>query len=197
MVNKKLIEQFLEINDINFTLKIEDSFKNIWILWFIDGRKIRINTQNWSQNLKEIVSIEYIEEFVNIYNDIIKIDISDFYEDYYLFKKYIRPDCKNEININGGKISIQFPRNKYKKNINKYWLLLMLYIINNNFSHENEICGIGISGRKIFFRISLWIKTEEIEIVETIIRELKEFLNLPVDIKLNFKPNINRIEKIN
>lgn len=43
MVNKKLIEQFLEINDMNFTLKIEDSFKNIWILWFIDGRKIRIN----------------------------------------------------------------------------------------------------------------------------------------------------------
>lgn len=37
-----------------------------------------------------------------------------------------------------------------KKNINKYWLLLMLYIINNNFSHENEICGIGISGRKYF-----------------------------------------------
>lgn len=73
----------------------------------------------------------------------------------------------------------------------------MLYIINNNFSHENEICGIGISGRKIFFRISLWIKTEEIEIVETISHELKKILNLPVNIKLNFKPNINRIEKIN
>lgn len=51
--------------------------------------------------------------------------------------------------------------------------------------------------QKIFFRISLWIKTEEIEIIETISRELKEFLNLPVDIKLNFKPNINIIEKIN
>lgn len=44
---------------------------------------------------------------------------------YHVFKKGIRPEWEDAANANGGKFSIQFPRNRTGEAINDYWLNLV------------------------------------------------------------------------
>ncbi|CAO3612166.1 unnamed protein product [Cunninghamella echinulata] len=166
---------------INYNAK--HPLQNTWTLWFDNPGK-KANVQSWSQNLKEIVSIDTVEDFG------VKVDRLEVSSNYHLFKKGVRPEWEDEANANGGKFSIQFPRNKTGENINNYWLHTVLAMIGEQFAYEDEICGAVVSIRKVFFRIALWIKSSERgEVVETIGRQLKEFLDVPNNIVVEFAPH--------
>ncbi|KAI9307728.1 translation initiation factor eIF 4e-like domain-containing protein [Cunninghamella echinulata] len=172
---------------INYNAK--HPLQNTWTLWFDNPGK-KANVQSWSQNLKEIVSIDTVEDFWGVYNNIVKVDRLEVSSNYHLFKKGVRPEWEDEANANGGKFSIQFPRNKTGENINNYWLHTVLAMIGEQFAYEGEICGAVVSIRKVFFRIALWIKSSERgEVVETIGRQLKEFLDVPNNIVVEFAPH--------
>ncbi|CAO3599901.1 unnamed protein product [Absidia cylindrospora] len=171
----------------NYTVK--HPLQNTWTLWFDNPGK-KANSQSWSQNLKEIVSMDAVEDFWGVYNNIVKVDRLDTSSNYHLFKKGVRPEWEDPANANGGKFSIQFPRNRTADAINNFWLHTLLAMIGEQFAFEDEVCGAVVSVRKVFFRIALWIKTSDNEeIVKRIGQQLKEFLEVPSNLQVEFAPH--------
>ncbi|CDS06777.1 hypothetical protein LRAMOSA09302 [Lichtheimia ramosa] len=172
---------------INYNVK--HPLHNSWTLWFDNPHK-KANTASWSQNLKEIVTVETVEDFWGVYNNIAKVNHLESNSNYHFFKKGIRPEWEDPANAEGGKFSIQFPRNRTGEMINKYWLDMLLAMIGEQFAHEHEICGAVISVRKVFFRLALWIRSSDRnETTETLGRQIKEFLDIPPNLNLEFTPH--------
>jgi len=102
---------------------------------------------------------------------------------YYLFKRGIEPAWEDPANSNGGRWSIQLPREKNKMNVDKWWLDTMLTAIGETFEtpyipsssssstsshpspqsltpkYTDEVTGIIVSSRKAFWRISIWTRS--------------------------------------
>ncbi|KAI8148859.1 translation initiation factor eIF 4e-like domain-containing protein [Fennellomyces sp. T-0311] len=172
---------------INYNVK--HPLHNSWTLWFDNPGK-KANAQSWSQNLKEIVTVETVEDFWGVYNNIAKVNHLESNSNYHFFKKGIRPEWEDPANANGGKFGIQFPRNRTGDQINDYWLYLLLAMIGEQFAHEHEVCGAVISVRKVFFRVALWIRSSERnETTEKIGAQIKEFLNVAPNLAIEFTPH--------
>ncbi|KAI7906403.1 translation initiation factor eIF 4e-like domain-containing protein [Cokeromyces recurvatus] len=168
---------------------VKHPLQNTWTLWFDNPGK-KANAASWSQNLKEIVDVNTVEDFWGVHNNIVKVNHLEISSNYHVFKKGIRPEWEDPANANGGKFSIQFPRNRTGEAINDYWLNLILTMLGEQFKYEDEICGAVVSVRRVFYRVALWIKSsEKNETTETIGRQLKEFLNLNSSLVVEFTPH--------
>ncbi|GAN11413.1 eukaryotic translation initiation factor 4E-1 [Mucor ambiguus] len=168
---------------------VKHPLQNTWTLWF-DNPPKKASAASWSQNLKEIVNVSTVEDFWGVHNNIVKVNHLELNTNYHVFKKGIRPEWEDAANANGGKFSIQFPRNRTGEAINDYWLNLILAMLGEQFKYEDEICGAVVSVRKVFYRVALWIKSSERnERIETIGRQLKEFLNLNSALVVEFTPH--------
>ncbi|CAG8676988.1 16354_t:CDS:2, partial [Cetraspora pellucida] len=167
---------------------------NSWTLWFDNPGK-KANTASWSQNLKELITFDSVEEFWGVYNNIVKASELSAGSNYHLFKKGIKPMWEDPANEQGGKWVIQFPRNKTGEEINTLWLYTMLACIGEAFEYTDEVCGAVVSVRKIFYRISLWTRTSfNKEICESLGRQLKQTLNLNPSQQLEFQPHSDSIK---
>lgn len=62
----------------------------------------------------------------SVHNNIVKVNHLELNTNYHIFKKGIRPEWEDAANANGGKFSIQFPRNRTGEAINDYWLNLVM-----------------------------------------------------------------------
>ncbi|KAF9917327.1 eukaryotic translation initiation factor 4E [Lobosporangium transversale] len=172
--NTKYVTVF---NDpVNFNVK--HPLNNSWTLWFDNpGKKTNPNT--WEQSLKELITVETVEDFWGVYNNVMKACDLAINSNYHLFKQGIKPMWEDPANKRGGKWSIQLPRNKTISEIDNIWLYTMLACIGEAFEHENEVCGAVVSVRKAFFRIALWTRSSDNqEIVMNIGRTLKRSANI-------------------
>ncbi|CAG8499291.1 1076_t:CDS:2 [Ambispora leptoticha] len=170
---------------------------NAWTLWFDNpGKKASQNT--WSQNLKEMITFDSVEEFWGVYNNIVKSSDLASGSNYHLFKQGIKPMWEDPINEKGGKWVIQFHRSRIGEEINNLWLYTMLACIGESFDFPDEICGAVVSVRKIFYRISLWTRTSNnIEMTKTLGRQLKSTLGLPANQTLEFQAHSDSIKSGN
>ncbi|KAI8992014.1 translation initiation factor eIF 4e-like domain-containing protein [Mycotypha africana] len=174
---------------------VKHPLQNTWTLWFDNPGK-KASATNWSQNLKEIVDVNTVEDFWGVHNNIVKVNHLEISSNYHIFKKGVRPEWEDPVNASGGKFSIQFPRNRTGEAINDYWLNLILAMLGEQFQYEDEICGAVVSVRKVFYRVALWIKSSERnEKIETIGRQLKEFLNLNSNLTVEFTPHSDSSNK--
>ncbi|KAG0250157.1 eukaryotic translation initiation factor 4E [Mortierella polycephala] len=161
---------------INFNAK--HPLHNSWTLWFDNPGK-KSNANNWEQSLKDLISIDTVEDFWGVYNNILKTCDMPVSSNYHLFKQGIKPMWEDSANKNGGKWSIQLPRNKFMNEIDNIWLFTMLACIGEAFEHENEVCGVVVSVRKAFFRIALWTRSSDNqEKAMSIGRTLKKSANI-------------------
>ncbi|CAG8451600.1 13188_t:CDS:2 [Acaulospora colombiana] len=170
---------------VNFNVK--HPLYNQWTLWFDNPGK-KASSTNWSQNLKNLITFDSVEEFWGVYNNVVKASELNSGSNYHLFKSGIKPMWEDPVNENGGKWVIQFPRNKTGEDINNLWLYTMLACIGESFDYPDEICGAVVSVRKIFYRISLWTRTSnDREVCETLGRQLKATLGLGQNQQLEFQ----------
>ncbi|CAG8572096.1 24784_t:CDS:2 [Dentiscutata erythropus] len=176
---------------VNFNVK--HPLFTSWTLWFDNPGK-KANTASWSQNLKELITFDSVEEFWGVYNNVVKASELSAGSNYHLFKKGIKPMWEDPANEQGGKWVIQFPRNKTGDDINDLWLFTMLACIGESFDHADEVCGAVVSVRKIFYRISLWTRTSNKEICEPLGRQMKLTLNLNPNQQLEFQPHSDSIK---
>ncbi|GAA5802866.1 hypothetical protein HPULCUR_008341 [Helicostylum pulchrum] len=165
---------------------VKHPLQNTWTLWFDNPGK-KASAQSWADNLKEIISVDTVEDFWSTFNNIAKVNHLGPSSNYHLFKQGIRPEWEDESNAEGGKFGIQFPKNKAGEAINDYWMYLLLAVIGEQLATDEEICGAVISVRKSFYRIALWVKTsDDEEKIEKISQELRQVLNLAEDIPIEF-----------
>jgi translation initiation factor 4E len=120
------------------------------------------------EDIKRVISIDSVEEFWGLYNNIVPPSMLPSKANYYLFKEGIIPAWEDEANKNGGKWSIQLPKEKNKAKINEMWLYTMLAAIGETFDPlqasddgkpvDSLITGVIVSTRPQFYRISIWTR---------------------------------------
>ncbi|KAK0233182.1 eukaryotic translation initiation factor 4E class I [Armillaria fumosa] len=126
--------------------------------------------QGWMEDIKRVISFDSVEEFWGLYNNIVAPSSLPQKANYYLFKEGIIPAWEDEANKNGGKWSIQLPRDKNRNNVDKMWLYTMLAAIGETFDPllteaasngvppNSLITGVIVSIRPQFYRISIWTR---------------------------------------
>lgn len=126
--------------------------------------------QGWMEDIKRVISFDSVEEFWGLYNNIVPPSALPQKANYYLFKEGIIPAWEDEANKNGGKWSIQLPKDKNRANVDKMWLYTMLAAIGETFdpalttSDKNGsqptslITGVIVSTRPQFYRLSIWTR---------------------------------------
>lgn len=122
--------------------------------------------QGWMEDIKRVISFDSVEEFWGLYNNIIPPSQLPQKANYYLFKDGIIPAWEDEANKNGGKWSIQLPKDKNRNNVDKMWLYTMLAAIGETFdpaptdgsSTASLITGVILSTRLQFYRLSIWTR---------------------------------------
>jgi len=124
----------------------------------------------WMDDIKRVISFDSVEEFWGLYNNIVPPSQLPQKANYYLFREGIIPAWEDDANKNGGKWSIQLPREKNRNNVDKMWLYTMLAAIGETFDpevmksdvnrspEESLITGVIVSTRPQFYRISIWTR---------------------------------------
>ena len=117
-----------------------------------------------------MVNIKSVEEFWGLYNNIVPPSTLPQSANYYLFKDGIQPAWEDPANGNGGKWSIQLPREKHRNQIDKLWLYTMLSAIGEMLeapssdsklpqSREDElVTGVVLQARSNYYRVSIWTR---------------------------------------
>ncbi|CAK5280250.1 unnamed protein product [Mycena citricolor] len=123
----------------------------------------------WMEDIKRVISFDSVEEFWGLYNNIIPPSQLPPKANYYLFKEGIIPAWEDDANKNGGKWSIQLPKDKNRNNVDKMWLYTMLAAIGETFDPalttdpttpplQSLITGVIVSTRPQFYRLSIWTR---------------------------------------
>ena len=110
---------------VNFNVK--HPLYNSWTLWFDNPMhkgtsSAKERRESWGANLYKVVSLNSVEEFWGLYNNIVPPSNLPQSANYYLFKNGIQPAWEDPANGNGGKWSVQLPREKHRNQIDKLWL---------------------------------------------------------------------------
>jgi len=130
-------------------------------------------TGGWMDDIKRVITFDSVEEFWGLFNNIIPPSQLPQKANYYLFKDGIIPAWEDEANKNGGKWSIQLPKEKNRGSVDRMWLYTMLAAIGETFdpalteaqqadamdAQESLITGVIVSSRPQFFRLSIWTKS--------------------------------------
>jgi len=152
---------------------------NTWTLWF-DNPSAKQGAAggrgggktDWGEDQIKVVTVDSVEEFWGLYNNVIPPSDLPAKANYYLFKDGIRPAWEDPANANGGKWSIQLPRDKSRDSINTLWLHTMLQAIgetleasypdnvpNQASSIQDElVTGVIMNARPNFYRINIWTR---------------------------------------
>jgi len=128
--------------------------------------------QGWMEDIKRVISFDSVEEFWGLYNNIVPPSSLPQKANYYLFKEGIIPAWEDDANKNGGKWSIQLPKDKNRNYVDKMWLHTMLAAIGETFDPnltgadvsadehpQSLITGVIVSTRPQFYRLSIWTRT--------------------------------------
>ncbi|KAK4685735.1 translation initiation factor 4E, partial [Tremellales sp. Uapishka_1] len=127
----------------------------------------------WMDDIRKVVTFDSVEEFWGTYNNIVPPSQLPQKANYYLFKDGIMPAWEDVANKEGGKWSIQLPRDKNKAVIDNMWLYTMLASIGETFEtplpsadekaesvpmQSDLVTGVIVSSRPTFYRISIWTR---------------------------------------
>jgi len=123
----------------------------------------------WMEDIKRVISFDSVEEFWGLYNNIVPPSKLPHKANYYLFKEGIIPAWEDDANKNGGKWSIQLPKDKNRNNVDQMWLYTMLAAIGETFdpyltsaepgeNRDSLVTGVIVSTRPQFYRISIWTR---------------------------------------
>lgn len=169
------------------TFNVKHPLYSPWTLWFdspaTKGRNLPTTpgtpvvpptpsgASGWMDDIKKVITFDSVEEFWGLYNNIVPPSQLPQKANYYLFKDDIIPAWEDAANKDGGKWSIQLPKDKNRGNVDKMWLYTMLTAIGETFdpflsavqeegssAPQSLITGVIVSTRPQFYRLSIWTR---------------------------------------
>lgn len=165
-------------------------------MWYDNPQK-KSNYTNWLANLKKIATVETVEDFWGLYNNIIKASAMPCGSNYHFFRHDVQPMWEDPENAQGGKWTLNLPKNK-RDSIDNFWLNVLLGIIGEAFGSDelnDEICGIVFAPRQKQDRISLWTKhVAPAAVIEQVGRKFKEFMGIEDELRISFQQHEDAIK---
>jgi len=161
---------------------IKHPLQHRWTLWYDCAQK-RIAQSAWGDHLRRVCTVDSVEDFWGLYNNIIVPSQLALGANYHLFKEGIEPKWEDPTNEKGGKWLVVLPgKSRSTGLLDKLWLWALLSCIGEAYDDESEVCGCVISLRKAGDKLALWTKTATFaEAQKRIGRQLKHALELPDD----------------
>ncbi|UJR36578.1 hypothetical protein I4U23_029297 [Adineta vaga] len=167
--------------------------KNAWGTYFYKADKQR----DWKQNVIYITSINYVEDFWSFYTHTYALRDLTNGSDYMLFKKERWEDVSSR---DGGKWILTFDPKRRKRDLDGYWLHLMLLLIGNAFGSDLStfINGTVVSLRVKGDRLALWLKKiNDFNLIKTIGMKFKDLLNIPSDTQIIYEYHEPKFDESN
>ena len=128
-------------NDIIPGPVMKHPLSHAWTLWWFTGGK-----KSWLESLVQVMSFETVEDFWSLYHHVVLPSELGPGQDYFLFKKGIKPMWEDKANQNGGSWKYAQERKHRSENLDKRWLELSLLAIGENYGDygaEEEVRGRG------------------------------------------------------
>mmetsp|Transcript_16734 Transcript_16734/g.47199 ORF Transcript_16734/g.47199 Transcript_16734/m.47199 type:complete len:256 (+) Transcript_16734:311-1078(+) len=145
------------VGDPEAPISVKHPLQNSWTMWYDNpGRKT--SKAMWSQNLKKVLTFQYVEDFWGMYNNIVPASKLSSGSNYHLFKEGIEPSWEHKENTKGGKWVANVPTKDRIPHLDKRWLWTILACIGEAFPAADHICGVVVSIRKSQDRLSVWTK---------------------------------------
>lgn len=92
-----------------------------WTLWF-DCPNKKIGQKDWTDHLKNIVTVDSVEDFWGVFNNIPKASELTVGSNFHFFKDGIEPSWEDKANTNGGKWTFTIQKSKPGEELNKHWI---------------------------------------------------------------------------
>ncbi|KAL2913423.1 eukaryotic translation initiation factor 4E [Polyrhizophydium stewartii] len=187
-------EQVVTAFDDPERFTVKHPLQNRWTLWFDAPSSKKTTQKDWGQNLKKIVTIDSVEDFWGVYNNVVGTSEIPTSSNYHLFKEGIEPAWEDPANTRGGKWSFMLTKQKKGPELDKYWLHTMLACVGEQFTYGEEITGAVVSIRKAQDRICVWTRhADEREKCLKIGEEFKALL--PTTDKIAFQSHSDSAKK--
>lgn len=185
---------------------IKHPLQNQWTLWYYDCEK----NKSWETCQHQITSFDTVEDFWSLYNHIKPASEIKPGNDYSIFKNRIRPMWEDDTNKNGGRWVITLTKYFRNSDVDSLWLDVVLCLIGEGFDHSEDICGAVVNIRPRGHRIgectdfhiifscthkkqrsilfaAIWTSNNNEPKIMSIGRKLKESLNIPPQLQINFE----------
>ncbi|KAG5456904.1 MAG: translation initiation factor eIF 4e-like domain-containing protein, partial [Olpidium bornovanus] len=91
-----------------------------WTLWY-DNPAQKTAEALWSQNLKELITFDTVEEFWGVYNNVVLASNLPVGATYHFFKRGIMPMWEDPANEKGGRWTVQYMR-RIGEEVSQQWL---------------------------------------------------------------------------
>ncbi|XP_031618088.1 eukaryotic translation initiation factor 4E1-like [Contarinia nasturtii] len=181
---KKFPENASEIGkDASIESLIKHPLQNSWTLWYYDHEK----GKTWEACQHQITTFDTVEDFWSLYNHIKQPTEIKNGNDYSLFKNNIRPMWEDEQNKNGGRWIINLQKFFRPHELDKLWLEVILCLIGEAFDYSEDICGAVVNVRLNRHKIAIWTSNNNKQRILSIGRKLKESLNIPQELQIQYE----------
>jgi translation initiation factor 4E len=149
--------------------------ENNWTLWYDSkrtatkkepkkeeaGKKEQQTADSWEDNLVQVDTVNSVEGFWVMLNQIKKPSNLELGANYHLFKKGIKPMWEDPANSKGGKwvITLQTKEDLYR--VDNIWEELLMAMIGEYLEEVgsgDQVVGAVLSRRRNAFRVSVWTR---------------------------------------
>jgi translation initiation factor 4E len=179
--------------DLN--LEIKHPLQHRWTMWYDNAGK-RTSQSSWGDHLRKIVTIDTVEDFWGLYNNIVPASKLAAGANYHLFKEGIEPKWEDPENERGGKWILTIPPKTRATGLDKMWLWTLLACIGEAFEDESDVTGCVVSVRRAADKIALWTKNGHNDAVARRIgRQLKASLELPDNQVIGYQVHADCMKK--
>ncbi|CAJ0579974.1 unnamed protein product, partial [Mesorhabditis spiculigera] len=129
--------------------------KNVWTYWYLNDER----NSNWEDRLKKVCSVNTVEEFWALQNNIRPPSSLASTCDYNFFKEGIQPMWEVPENLHGGRWLINIDKGKSGQVLDLIWLEIILSMIGEQYGDDMEnICGLVCNVRNKGHKISMWTR---------------------------------------
>jgi len=156
----------------------------MWNFWFNRRQPGARTQESFDKNLKKVGEFNTVEGYWRYAHQMIRPNDLPNSCDYSLFRAGVKPMWEHDDNRNGGKWIVRIRKGQATRS----WENLLLALTGDEFGLGCEICGAVISIRFQEDIISVWNATaEDYEAVQTIRNVLRQALNLPAQVSMEYR----------
>ena len=164
---------------------IRHPLQSKWTLWYRASTKPNSSavknaakSDNWEASLQCVNTVDTIEDFWGMYNNVPGIEKMEDSSDYMFFKEGIRPAWEDPANANGGSYTLQLKGPSTTAVGEFLWLNTMMMVVGSTLTHFDKVTGIFYARRSNRSdRLSLWLTTNDRDICRQCETEWMDLLN--------------------